>query len=80
GLFFISVGMTADIGLLLSSPGAVLLLTTMIIGCKLPLIYLVGRAAGGLNRLSALRLGVVLAAGGEFAFVVFQMARDQALF
>ena len=55
GLFFISVGMTADIGLLLSSPGAVLLLTTMIIGCKLPLIYLVGRAAGGLNRLSALR-------------------------
>jgi len=80
GLFFISVGMTADIGLLFDNPGAVLLLTGMIIGCKLPLIYLVGRAAGGLDRLSALRLGVVLAAGGEFAFVVFQMARDQALF
>ena len=29
---------------------------------------------------SALRLGVVLAAGGEFAFVVFKMARDQGLF
>ncbi len=80
GLFFISVGMTADLGLLLNSPGAVLLLTAMIIGCKLPLIYLVGRTAGGLDKLSALRLGVVLAAGGEFAFVVFQMARDQQLF
>jgi len=80
GLFFISVGMTADIGLLISSPAAVLLLTALIIGCKLPLIYLVGRVAGGLNQISALRLGVVLAAGGEFAFVVFQMARDQQLF
>jgi len=80
GLFFISVGMTADIGLLVTSPAAVLLLTSLIIGCKLPLIYLVGRVAGGLNQISALRLGVVLAAGGEFAFVVFQMARDQQLF
>tara|TARA_R110000764_G_scaffold112761_10_gene199840 strand:+ start:68278 stop:70104 length:1827 start_codon:yes stop_codon:yes gene_type:complete len=80
GLFFISVGMTADIGLLVTSPAAVLLLTALIIGCKLPLIYLVGRVAGGLNQISALRLGVVLAAGGEFAFVVFQMARDQQLF
>jgi len=80
GLFFISVGMTADIGLLITSPAAVLLLTALIIGCKLPLIYLVGRVAGGLNQISALRLGVVLAAGGEFAFVVFQMARDQQLF
>ena len=38
GLFFISVGMTADIGLLLSSPGALLLLTTMIIDCNTPVI------------------------------------------
>ncbi|MGZ0787149.1 glutathione-regulated potassium-efflux system protein KefB [Pseudomonas sp. TKO26] len=80
GLFFISVGMGANLGLLLSAPIAVLGLTLLLIGLKLPLLYVVGRLAGDLNRESALRLGVVLAAGGEFAFVVFKIGRDQGLF
>jgi glutathione-regulated potassium-efflux system protein KefB len=80
GLFFISVGMTADIRLLLAQPLLVLGLTAMLIVLKLPLLVLLGRLSGGLNTRSALRLGVVLATGGEFAFVVFQMARDQDLF
>jgi glutathione-regulated potassium-efflux system protein KefB len=80
GLFFISVGMTAEIGLLLSQPLVVLALTALLIVLKLPLLFLVGRLAGGLGAQSALRLGIVLAAGGEFAFVVFQMGRDQGLF
>lgn len=80
GLFFISVGMGANISLLLSAPIAVLGLTLLLIGLKLPLLYVVGRLAGELNRESALRLGVVLAAGGEFAFVVFKIGRDQGLF
>ncbi|WP_409283566.1 monovalent cation:proton antiporter-2 (CPA2) family protein [Pseudomonas protegens] len=80
GLFFISVGMGANISLLLSAPIAVLGLTLLLIGLKLPLLYVVGRLAGDLNRESALRLGVVLAAGGEFAFVVFKIGRDQGLF
>ncbi|KAF0864564.1 monovalent cation:proton antiporter-2 (CPA2) family protein [Pseudomonas sp. LD120] len=80
GLFFISVGMGANIGLLLSAPIAVLGLTLLLIGLKLPLLFVVGRLAGDLNRESAVRLGVVLAAGGEFAFVVFKIGRDQGLF
>ncbi|MEN5094403.1 monovalent cation:proton antiporter-2 (CPA2) family protein [Pseudomonas protegens] len=80
GLFFISVGMGANISLLLSAPIAVLGLTLLLIGLKLPLLYAVGRLAGDLNRESAVRLGVVLAAGGEFAFVVFKIGRDQGLF
>ena len=80
GLFFISVGMGANISLLFSAPLAVLGLTLLLIGLKLPLLYVVGRLAGGLGRLSAVRLGVVLAAGGEFAFVVFKIGRDQGLF
>ncbi|MGE7957056.1 monovalent cation:proton antiporter-2 (CPA2) family protein [Pseudomonas sp. NPDC089530] len=80
GLFFISVGMGANIGLLFSAPLAVLGLTLLLIGLKLPLLFVVGRLAGGLGRLSAVRLGVVLAAGGEFAFVVFKIGRDQGLF
>jgi glutathione-regulated potassium-efflux system protein KefB len=33
-----------------------------------------------LNKVSAIRLGIVLAAGGEFAFVVFKIGRDHGLF
>jgi glutathione-regulated potassium-efflux system protein KefB len=80
GLFFMSVGMGANISLLFSAPIAVLGLTVLLISLKLPLLYLVGRMAGGLNRVSAVRLGIVLAAGGEFAFVVFKIGRDQGLF
>ncbi len=80
GLFFISVGMGTNIGLLFSAPVTVLELTLLLILLKLPLLYFVGRMAGGLGRESALRLGLVLAAGGEFAFVVFKIGRDQGLF
>ena len=80
GLFFISVGMGANLGLLAQMPLVVVGLTLLLVGVKLPLLMLVGRAAGGLNNVSALRLGVVLAAGGEFAFVVFKLGRDQGLF
>lgn len=80
GLFFISVGMGANLGLLLESPALVLGLTVLLIGIKLPLLMLIGRLAGGLGRLSAMRLGIVLAAGGEFAFVVFKIGREQGLF
>jgi glutathione-regulated potassium-efflux system protein KefB len=80
GLFFISVGMSADIGQLLREPLLILGFTALLIVLKLPLLWIVGRLIGGLERRSALRLGVVLAAGGEFAFVVFKMAHEQGLF
>jgi glutathione-regulated potassium-efflux system protein KefB len=80
GLFFISVGMGANLSLLLSAPITVLGLTLLLIALKLPLLFLVGRLAGGLGKVSAIRLGIVLAAGGEFAFVVFKIGRDQGLF
>ncbi|SDH91019.1 monovalent cation:proton antiporter-2 (CPA2) family protein [Pseudomonas panipatensis] len=79
GLFFISVGMSADLSLLLSSPLAVLGLTLLLIAIKLPLLYLLGRLTGGLDTFSALRLSIILAAGGEFAFVVFKLARAEGL-
>ena len=80
GLFFISVGMGANLNLLLSMPVAVLGLTLLLIAIKLPLLFIVGRLAGGLKNVSAIRLGIVLAAGGEFAFVVFKIGRDHGLF
>ncbi|MCX2900380.1 monovalent cation:proton antiporter-2 (CPA2) family protein [Pseudomonas mandelii] len=80
GLFFISVGMGANLSLLLSAPITVLGLTLLLIAIKLPLLFVVGQLAGGLGKVSAIRLGIVLAAGGEFAFVVFKIGRDQGLF
>ncbi|MEG0247584.1 MAG: cation:proton antiporter, partial [Pseudomonas sp.] len=80
GLFFISVGMGANLSLLLESPGLLIGLTLLLIAVKLPLLMLVGRTVGGLSNVSALRLGIVLAAGGEFAFVVFKLGKDQGLF
>ncbi|HHJ1298319.1 monovalent cation:proton antiporter-2 (CPA2) family protein [Pseudomonas sp. P1B16] len=76
GLFFVGVGMSADLRLLFGMPLAVLGLTLLLVGIKLPLLVALGRRAGGLNRAQALCLGVVLASGGEFAFVVFKLARE----
>ncbi|MNM61359.1 Glutathione-regulated potassium-efflux system protein KefC [compost metagenome] len=79
GLFFIGVGMSADLSLLRSAPFTVIGLTLLLILLKLPLIYWVGRLAGRLDRGSAVRLGLVLAAGGEFAFVVFKLSLAEGL-
>ena len=78
GLFFISVGMGANLSLLFDTPWLLLGLTALLIAVKLPMLMLVGRL-GGLNTANALSLGVVLAAGGEFAFVVFKLGKDQGL-
>ncbi|MBZ9785269.1 monovalent cation:proton antiporter-2 (CPA2) family protein [Pseudomonas sp. REP124] len=80
GLFFMSVGMGANLSLLLREPIVVLGLTVLLIAVKFPLLFVLGRLAGGLNKVSAIRLGIVLAAGGEFAFVVFKIGRDASLF
>ena len=79
GLFFISVGMSADLGLLKNEPFRVIGLTLLLVAIKLPLLFLVGRLAGGLDKVSAIRLGVLLGAGGEFAFVVFKLAAAPAV-
>ncbi|MCO7518985.1 MULTISPECIES: monovalent cation:proton antiporter-2 (CPA2) family protein [unclassified Pseudomonas] len=74
GLFFVGVGMAVDLRLLLGMPLQVLGLTLLLVGIKLPLLFGLGRLAAGLDRAQALCLAVVLASGGEFAFVVFKLA------
>ncbi len=77
GLFFVGVGMTADLRLLLGMPLAVLGLTLLLVAVKLPVLVALGRLFGGLDRAQALCLAVVLASGGEFAFVVFKLGLEQ---
>jgi glutathione-regulated potassium-efflux system ancillary protein KefC len=79
GLFFIAVGMSIDFGVLLKSPGLILAILFGFLGLKLAVIY-------GLARLMKLPYQerplfvVLLAQGGEFAFVVFQAAAGAQVF
>lgn len=79
GLFFVSVGMAVDLQLLLREPWLVLGLTAALLLVKGLVLFGVGSSIGGLDRWQSLSLAVVLAAGGEFAFVVFQLAAGAKL-
>jgi monovalent cation:proton antiporter-2 (CPA2) family protein len=76
GLFFIVVGMSANLGLLISQPVKLLTVTVGFILIKLLAVTLLGRLAHYKGS-SAWRLGFTLPAGGEFAFVLFTLATRQ---
>ena len=78
GLFFISVGMAANLPLLLREPLLITLLVLALLLLKAPVLYVLGRT-GLRAHGAALKLVVLLAGGGEFAFVVFQLARAHGL-
>ena len=79
GLFFIAVGMSIDFGVLRQSPGLMAAILLGFLGLKLAVIY-------GLAALMKLPyqerpvFTVLLAQGGEFAFVVFQAAAGAQVF
>lgn len=73
GLFFIAVGMSADLGLFAREPLVILGLVLGLVALKLAVLVAVGIAFGH-PRPSALGLGVAVSQGGEFAFVIFGAA------
>jgi glutathione-regulated potassium-efflux system ancillary protein KefC len=79
GLFFMAVGMNIDFGVLMASPGKVAAILGGFLLIKLGVIF-------GLSRLMGLPLQdrpvftLLLAQGGEFAFVVFQAAVGSRVF
>ena len=78
GLFFVAVGMAANLGLLQSMPLRVLAVTSAFLAIKLLAITLLGRASGHSGQ-SSWRLGFTLPAGGEFAFVLFTLAARERI-
>jgi len=78
GLFFVAVGMAANLGLLQSEPMRVLAVTGVFLAIKLMAISALGRAAGQSGQ-SAWKLGFTLPAGGEFAFVLFTLAARERI-
>jgi glutathione-regulated potassium-efflux system ancillary protein KefC/glutathione-regulated potassium-efflux system protein KefB len=77
GLFFVSVGMSANLGLLRSQPLQLLALTLGFLALKMLGIALVGALTR--HGPAARRLAFTLPAGGEFAFVLFTLATRQHL-
>jgi len=73
GLFFVAVGMSANVGLLAQQPIIVIGIALALIAAKAVIVYVIGLVAGAGND-SSQRLAVVLSAGGEFAFVIFGLA------
>jgi glutathione-regulated potassium-efflux system ancillary protein KefC len=78
GLFFISVGMTIDFGLLASKPLTVAAMLAGFLALKVAALWVVARIMGVTAR-QRLLFAVMLSQAGEFAFVVFASARDVEL-
>ena len=78
GLFFISVGMTIDFGLLESRPAAVAGLLLGFLALKIASLWAVARVLDICRE--RWQFAFLLSQGGEFAFVVFGVAREARVF
>ncbi|AGJ98940.1 Glutathione-regulated potassium-efflux system protein [Wolbachia endosymbiont of Drosophila simulans wNo] len=75
GLFFMTVGMSIDIDLLLNKLPLVTLLSIILIILKTSIIYTLCRFFG-FRSAPAIQAGLLLAQGGEFAFILFRLADE----
>ncbi|MGQ0457588.1 MAG: monovalent cation:proton antiporter-2 (CPA2) family protein [Hyphomicrobium sp.] len=72
GMFFTAIGMSLNLKLLLSQPGLIFGLALALMLLKAVILYILGRWEG-LESGPARRLGLALAQGGEFAFVLLSV-------
>ncbi|MBF0373377.1 MAG: cation:proton antiporter, partial [Alphaproteobacteria bacterium] len=73
GLFFMTVGMSIDIGLVVREAGIVLPATLALLVVKAALIFLLARAFSA-SSAHSLHVAILLAQGGEFGFILFGLA------
>ncbi|MDR3426119.1 MULTISPECIES: monovalent cation:proton antiporter-2 (CPA2) family protein [Silvimonas] len=73
GLFFVAVGMAANLGLLMANPLGVVALASGLMLVKGILLFGIGRVSGLQNHV-ARRFAIYLCQGGEFAFVLLALA------
>jgi monovalent cation:proton antiporter-2 (CPA2) family protein len=79
GLFFIAVGMSVNIGLLLDIPGRIMLLVAGLMVSKAVVLIVLARMFGMCDLRNAFSLAAVMSQGGEFAFVLFALAARERL-
>ena len=79
GLFFIAVGMSVNLHLLLEIPERIILIVAVLMAVKALVLYPLARLFGMCDRSAALKLAVVLSQGGEFAFVLLGIAARESV-
>lgn len=75
GLFFLAVGASIDFALVAESPWLIIALVAILIVVKLGVLLTLGRLFG-LRLADNLMFSVMLAQGGEFAFLLFSYATE----
>lgn len=73
GLFFIAIGMNLDLQLLVSQPVFIVSAAILLVVIKTAIIFAILKAAKQ-SSTDAMRVGLMLSQGGEFAFVVMGQA------
>lgn len=79
GLFFIAVGMSVNLGLLLESPLRIMIMVLLLMGAKAAALVPLAKRFGMCDARSAWSLAASMSQGGEFAFVLFGIAAGNAL-
>ncbi|MEZ8740718.1 glutathione-regulated potassium-efflux system protein KefB [Photobacterium swingsii] len=78
GLFFISVGMAVNLGLLVQYPLLILTAVVALVSLKGFILYGLARLFGTRAKARS-QMSVILSQGGEFAFVLFTAAQGEGL-
>jgi glutathione-regulated potassium-efflux system ancillary protein KefC len=78
GLFFMSVGMSIDFGLALARPGTTLAVVVGLLAIKMVILLLLARFAD-IPKNQRSFFALLLGGGGEFAFVVAQLAETRGV-
>lgn len=78
GLFFISVGMAVNLGLLLQYPLQILATVIVLVMIKAGILYVLARLFG-VEMKARSQMAAILSQGGEFAFVLFTAANAGGL-
>jgi len=79
GLFFVGVGVSLDFPLVQAQPLLIAGIVVSMLLIKSAVLLVLGKLYGKLDFEEIIKLTVVLAGGGEFAFVVFKFAQAQNL-
>ncbi len=79
GLFFVGVGVSLDFTLAREQPFAIGAIVVSMLLIKATVLFALGKLYGKLDFEELIKLTVVLAGGGEFAFVVFNLAQTHSL-
>lgn len=78
GLFFIAVGMGLDLQAVAGQPGFVAAVLAALLACKIFVLVLMSKAMK-IPLVERPAFVILLAQGGEFGFVVFQLAQGQGM-